>query len=261
VTFNPAVLGLVVPFLLFVLLYFQRKRRHEQNRASESAAERLENSEPRRLLQELLQIEIDEQADTPETSFKAFLRGAPTRRLNAEFIAEVYHGVIGVVLLAFVAVLIIRDAVANAIVAYVLIAMVLLPLAMALALRLRRARSPSGPVRDALARVVRLHDLQYGAVIDRRWQVIATAGDVDRLQDAELAPLLLGRHGEAMRTYRALAWMPLPQIITMGQTEVIADKPSPALVVVVFRQRNTTFDDTGQHVAPISRVIHDEFSK
>lgn len=260
-TLEPAALLLVVPFMLLVLLYFQRKRRHEQIRVNVTAAERLAAADPARQLQELIQIELDEEPDETRTSFKAFLKGAPTRWLSAGLIAEVYHAAIGVVVLGVAAVFIIRDAIANPIVAYVLVALVLVPLGIAWALRTNRGGPASGRVHDALARVLLLQNLQYGAVIDRTWRVIATAGEIDRLEDADLAELLLGRHGEAMRTYQALDWMPLPQVVTMEQTEAIADKPSSTLVVVVFRQRNATFDDSGHHIASISRAIHEEFGK
>jgi len=258
VPFNPAALALLVPFMLLVLLYFQRKRRHEQNRAGDAAAERLETADSSRLLQELLQIEIDEDVHGAEPAFKAFLRGEPTRWLTAEWFYSVYHGAIGLVLLAVVATLIIRDALANPIVANVVVATVLIPLAIAWAIWRSRSARYSDRIRAALSRVLHVHDLRYGAVIDRRWRVIGTAGEFDRLHDADLAPLLLGRKGEAMRTYRALEWMPLPQIVTMEQTEAIADKPSPTLAVVVFGHRNT-FTDSEQRAASVAQAIRDEF--
>src|SRR5689334_11847848 len=159
--------ALAVPFMLLVLLYFQRKRVREQTRANAIASDRLETADPSRMLQELLQIDIDDEADTPKTSFKDFVRGAPTRRLTAGLIAEVYHSAIGLIAFGFAAVVIIRSAIDNAIVAYVLIAFVAVPLAIALALRTRRARPSSGGLNDALARVLRMQELQYGAVIDR----------------------------------------------------------------------------------------------
>ena len=258
--FNPAVLGLIVPFMLLVLLYFQRKRRHEQNRANDDAAERLSAADPAQQLQELLQIEIDHEEGETEASFQAFLGGRPTRRLSAEWFYSLYHGALALVMLAVVAVVVISSAIANAIVAYILIATVLIVL---LAVWLSRFRTvqQSNRVRTALTHVLNAHNLSFGAVIDQTCRVIGTAGELDQLQDAWLAPQLLGRRGEAARTYGALGWMPRPQVVATEQTVAIADKPSPTLVVVVFGHRSRFGDDDdGRRADSISDTIRTEFA-
>ena len=104
------------------------------------------------------------------------------------------------------------------------------------------------------------HDLLYGAVIDRTGRPIANAGEIDRLEDAWLVASLLGGRGEAMRTYRGLEWMPPPQIIVADQSVAIVDKPSPTLVVVVFRaSRSFDDDDATGVVESISDSIRAEF--
>jgi hypothetical protein len=246
VNFNPAVLGLIVPFLLLVLLYFQRTRGRARNRANEAAAERLAAADPTRLLEELLLIDADEGANEP------------TRRLTAEWFWSVYHGAVGLVLLAAVGVFIVCDAMTYAMVAYVIGATGLVALVIASAARAKSVRD-SERIRDALTRVLRSHNLIYGAVIDRTWKVIGTDGNSDQLLDAGLVPLLVGRHGEAMRTYQALAWMPLPQIIMMENSFAIADKPSSTLVVVVFGSRSRFADENAQRTQSISDAIHTEF--
>jgi hypothetical protein len=84
VSFDPAYLGLAVPFLLLVLLYFEKKRQPERRAAAAAAAEEVAAAAPTRQLQTLL-FWADPKLTEPAAgeSFRDFLRGAPTRRLTA----------------------------------------------------------------------------------------------------------------------------------------------------------------------------------
>jgi hypothetical protein len=211
-----------------------------------------------RHLETLLEIETDEAANAGDGSALAFLRGAPTRTLSAEWFWTVYHGLVAVVLLGALSVFLIRDAMENATVSNILTGVVAL-LALAVWMHRRNTARRRQRLCETLTRVLLRHDLTCAAAIDSAWKVVGTAGEFDRLDNPHLAEALLGPHGEAMRTYRALGVEPLPQIVTAGGTMAIADKPSKALAVIVFGRATTR--DVAARARAVSESIRTEFRR
>jgi hypothetical protein len=256
---NPAYLGLAVPFLLLVLLYFEKMRQRERREIAESTALVIDAIEPGRELEALLLSGDEEAGPTYGESFRNFLRGAPTRKLTAGWFFAVYHGLLSFGLLAVVTVLIIGDAVKNQTFRNILITIVVALALCAWAVRIHRAHRRDD-IESRLRRVLQAHSLACAAVVDRSWTVIATAGAFPALSSDRLPKALLGRHGEAMSMYRALSTMPLPQMIAAGSDVAIADKPDRNLAVVAFMPGLAGGTNLEAIAANVSATIRAEFA-
>ena len=256
---DPAYLGLAVPFLLLVLLYFERKRQRERHQVADSIAPAIDAITPGRELEALVLSGDEETEPTYAESFRNFLRGAPTRKLTAGWFFAVFHGLLSVVLLAGLAVLIIEDAVKNQTFRNILITIVVALALGAWAVRIHEA-DRRDDIASRLRRVLQAHSLVCAAVVDRSWKVIATAGEFPALSSDRLPKALLGRHGEAMSMYRALSKMPLPQVIAAGSDVAIADKPDRNLAVVAFMRGLADGTNLEAIAANVSATIRAEFA-
>lgn len=256
---DPAYLGLAIPLLLFVLWYFERKRQREQRHDAEQLEEEIAAAVPSRQLEALLLGGHDEAKPARGESFRNFLHGAPTRKLTADWFVGVYLLLLSFLGLGGLAVLIIGDAVKNLALRNILIAMVAAVALVAWALRIHAARRRD-KIEARLRRVLQAHGLVCAAVIDSSWHVNGTAGDFAALSSDRLPHALLGCHGEAMTTYRALAEMPLPQVIVAGSDVAIADKPAKHIAVVAFARGFGVGANLEAIAANVSATIRAEFT-
>lgn len=256
---NPAYFGLAVPFLLLVLLYFERKRQRERRESPQRVAPAIDAPEAGRELEALL-LGDDEDAEPPHgESFRNFLRGAPTRKLTAGWFFHVFHGLLAVVLLGALTAAIIGDARTNQTVRNILIATASALALGAWAVRIHTAHRRED-IESRLRRVLQAHSLVCAAVVDGSWKVVATAGEFPALSSGRLPKALLGRQGEAMSMYRALSWMPLPQVIVSGSDVAIADKPGRDLAVVAFTRGLAGGTNLQTMAANVSATIRAEFA-
>ena len=104
------------------------------------------------------------------------------------------------------------------------------------------------------------HGLVCAAAIDSSWRVSGTAGEFAALSSDRLPRALLGRHSEAMTTYRALAELPLPQLIAAGSDVTIADKPDKHVAVVAFARGFGAGTNLDAIAAKVSATIRAEFA-
>ncbi len=260
--FDPAYVGLAVPFLLLVLWYFERKRQRQRRDADEELAEEIAQEEPSRQLEALL-FSGDDEDQRPEPtraeSFRRFLHGAPTRKLTLEWFWAVYHGLLSFFLLGALAVFIIQDAVKNPALRNVLIAAVSAVALAAWAWRIHADRRRE-EMEAHLHQVLMATGLACAAVIDREWHVSARTGNFAALANDWLLEAVMGQHGEAMTTYRALTEMPLPQVIVAGEDVVIADKPDKNIAVVAFARGLRDGAELKAIAAKVSAAIRTEFA-
>jgi cbb3-type cytochrome oxidase subunit 3 len=251
--------ALVIPVLLVVLLYVGRKRQRQRAEAERVVAEAVDAASPGRKLEALLLAEHGDGGPTGGESFRGFLRGAPTRRLTAEWFFAIYHGLVGLVLIMFATTLaisgLIHDATArNIVMTIVFVAGCGAWLVHMYAQRRRHALD------ERLRRVLHAHGLIAVAAVDRTCRVIAAVGDDAALAGSRLPEALLGRHGEAFRMYRAIGAMPLPQVVVLDSEVAIVDRPDRRVAIVAFARASGSAANWDAIAADVSQTISRSFA-